>query len=79
MKLLRNLLRKFVSRFLIRKGSKVVTIGDDPISDVQNVVLVTHGMIFTKEWNYKVSYDYNDVRLARRKEIKQGFKDKGYD
>lgn len=65
----------FFKWLFIRKGSKVVTVGDDPITDVQNVVLVRYGMIFTKEWNYKVAYSYDDVRLATRKEIKQGYKD----
>ncbi|MDH1069543.1 hypothetical protein N5B96_08605 [Acinetobacter johnsonii] len=53
----------------------MVTVDDDPIADIQNVALVAHGRIYTKEWNYKVAYSYDDVRLATRKEIKQGFKD----
>lgn len=61
---------------LIRKGSKVVTVGNDPINDIQNVVLIKHGRIYTKEWNYKVAYSYDDVRLATRKEVKQGFREK---
>ena len=64
----------FIKWLLIRKGSRVVTLGDDPITDIQDVVLVKHNMIFTKGWNYKVAYSYDDVRLATRKEIKQGFK-----
>ena len=65
----------FFKRLLIGKGSKIVTVGDDPITDIQNVALVAHGRIYTKERNYKVAYSYDDVRLATRKEIKQGFKD----
>ncbi|WP_291370627.1 MULTISPECIES: hypothetical protein [unclassified Acinetobacter] len=65
----------FLKWLFIRKGSKVVTVDDDPITDIQNVALVAHGRIYTKEWNYKVAYSYDDVRLATRKEIKQGFKD----
>lgn len=68
-------MNNFIKQLFIRKGSKVVTVGDDPITDIQNVVLVKHGRIYTKEWNYKVAYSYDDVRFATRKEIKQGFKD----
>lgn len=67
-------MKSFIKWLLIHKGSKVVTVDDDPINDIQNVVLVKHGRIYTKEWNYKVAYSYDDVRLATRKEIKQGFK-----
>ena len=59
---------------LIRKGSRVVTI-DDSITDVQTVVKIWRGRIFTKEWAFKVCYDLNDIRLATRKEIKQGYRD----
>ncbi len=68
---------RFFKWLLIRKGSKVVTVDDDPITDIQDVVLVSQGRIFTKGWNYRVAYSYDDVRLATRKEIKQGFKDLG--
>ena len=68
-------MNNFIKWLLIQKGSKVVTVGDDPITDIQNVVLVKYGRIYTKEWNYKVAYSYDDVRMATRKEIKQGFKD----
>lgn len=68
-------MNNFIKLLLIQKGSKVVTVGDDPITDIQNVVLVKYGRIYTKEWNYKVAYSYDDVRMATRKEIKQGFKD----
>lgn len=68
-------MNRFIKWLLIRKGSKVVTLSPDTINDIQNVVLVKHGNIYTKEWNYKVSYSYDDIRLATRKEIKQGFKD----
>ena len=47
---------RFLKRLFIRKGSKVVTVDDDPIADIQNVALVAHGRIYTKEWNYKVDY-----------------------
>lgn len=62
---------EFFKRLFIRKGSKVVTI-NDPITAVQTVELVWRGRIFTKEWNGKVCYDFADIRLATREEIKAG-------
>ncbi|SSS75971.1 hypothetical protein [Acinetobacter baumannii] len=59
---------------LIRKGSKIVTI-DDHITDVQTVMYRWKGRIFTKEWAGEVYYDFEDVRLATRKEIKLGKKE----
>lgn len=64
-------MNKFFKWLLIHKGSKIVTI-DDLIVDVQTVVKRQNGRIFTKEWNYKVYYVLDDVRLAKRKEIKAG-------
>lgn len=64
-------MKNFFKWLLIHKGSKVVTI-DDPITDVQTVVKRWNGRIFTKEWNYKVYYSFDDIRLAKRKEIKAG-------
>ena len=67
-------IKLFLKWLLIRKGSRVVTI-DDSITDVQTVVKIWRGRIFTKEWAFKVCYDLNDIRLATRKEIKQGYRD----
>ena len=61
----------FFKWLLIHEGSKVVTI-DDPITDVQTVAKRWRGRIFTKEWAFKVYYDFDDIRLATRKEIKLG-------
>ena len=64
-------MNRFFKWLLIHKGSKVVTIGD-PINDIQTVAKRWNGRIFTKEWNYKVYYNFDDIRLAKRKEIKAG-------
>ena len=67
-------IKLFLKWLLIREGSRVVTI-DDPITDVQTVAKRWRGRIFTKEWAFKVYYDFDDIRLATRKEIKQGYRD----
>lgn len=67
-------MKNFFKWLLIHKGSKVVTI-DDPITDVQTVMYRWKGRIFTKEWAGKVYYDFEDVRLATRKENKLGKKE----
>ncbi|MDQ1207254.1 hypothetical protein QE380_000177 [Acinetobacter baylyi] len=64
----------FIKWLLIHKGSKIVTINDQ-ITDVQTVMYRWKGRIFTKEWAGKVYYNFDDIRLATRKETKLGKKE----
>lgn len=65
--------KNWIKWLLIRKGSKIVTI-NDRITDIQTVSqkISTYKCVFTHEWNNKIAYDMDDIRLASRKEIKAG-------
>ena len=68
--------RNWIKWLLIKNGSKIVTVGGDPITDVQTVkqkIRIYKG-VTTNEWNGKIVYSMDDIRFATREEIRLGVK-----
>ncbi|WP_151765739.1 hypothetical protein [Acinetobacter colistiniresistens] len=69
---------KFIKWLWIRKGTKIVTVDDDPIMDVQTVMYKRNGLIFTAGWGGKIGYRLDDIRIASRSERRIGKKRTGH-